>query len=112
MDYQKWSNTSFANVLEYNMLAAEMTEDLAVQLAQHGDHIHRSVPKNYRFEVIVTSNDESNFVSISTNDMRTDEAWLNNVRVVALEADYSPKPGMEQICSWKDVGAVVAKQLA
>ena len=112
MDSRKWQGVSFANVLEFNMMAAEMTEDLAAQLSKEGNRIHKSIPTNYAFGAIATSADGSKFLRITTGDLRESDDWLDAVELCEMTANREPKDDAVHICSWDEIGTEAAKYLA
>ena len=111
MDYQRWKGVSFANVLEYNMVAAEMTEDLAVQLSAQGNKIHRSLPANYKFGAIAVSADGTKFVQITTNDLRDNSEWFDTVVLNEMTTGRELVDGATHICSWNNLGLEAEKYL-
>ena len=112
MDYSQWKGLSFANVLEYNMLAIEMTEDAVVQLSAKGNRIHKSIPQNYVFGMIATSADGQKFVQICTDDLRDGDSWFDNVKIYEMTPDRVLVEKEPHICSWDKLGEEVAKYLA
>lgn len=111
MNYEGWKNLSFANVLEYNMLAVDMTEDAAAQLSAEGAKIHRSIPVNYKFGIIATSADESKFLKITTEDLRDNDSWFDKVTLQQLAEDRMTAEGDPEFCSWSELGERAAKYL-
>ena len=111
MNYQTWKDMTFANVLEYNMLAVEMTEDLVAQLSSKGGRIHRSLPVNYKFGAIIMSADGAKFLQVNTDDLREGSAWFNNVKLYEMTDRRVPEGEEPHICSWDKIGEEAAKYL-
>jgi len=112
MDYNKWKNATFANVLEYNMVAAEMTEDLAVQLSEKGNKIHKSLPVNYAFGAVAASADGKKYLQITTDDLRLNSNWFDEVKLCEMTEDRLLKDTEPFVCSWDKIGLEAAKYLS
>lgn len=111
MDYQHWKDTAFPNVRAYNMLAVEMTEDLVMQLSKSGSKIHKSLPVNYVFGAIASSGDGSKFLQITTDDLRENPDWFDNVYLREMNSDRTLSNKEPHICSWDAIGEEAAKYL-
>ena len=111
MDYTRWQGLSFANVLEYNMLAVEMTEDLAVQLAEAGNKIARSLPANYTFAALVTNANSKKYLQVQTDDLRKNPEWFSNVKLYEVGEDQKPLAKDPVVVSWDAIGEAVKQFL-
>ena len=111
MDYTRWQGLSFANVLEYNMLAVEMTEDLAVQLAEAGNKLARSLPANYQFAALVTNADSKKYLQVQTDDLRKNPDWFQNVKLYEVGTDQKPTDKDPIVVSWDAIGETAKQYL-